>query len=248
LVIQDNDPTSPQLVSLTGTGSSYESFTPSTITFKPQLVNTNSTNTKVTFKYAGTGTLMLTSLVASSNYSINYTGLSSGNCSAQPLALTMGQSCTFNVAFNPGSTLGVIPGTVTANFTGDPNSVTQLIMNVSGTGTEVKITGSLAFGTVANPGMPIKSVTVTNEGTTTLTFSPAPTLSGTGAAEYAILPSNGTNSTCLAAGVMLTNLQHCTITVQFNPPVGSGTSFNADLNINDNGGASPQLVVITGKN
>jgi hypothetical protein len=248
LVIQDNDPTSPQLVSLTGTGSSYESFTPSTITFKPQLVSSNSANTKVTFKYAGTGTLTLTSLVASANYTLNVTGLSTPCNLSGSTMLATNATCLFNVVFNPGTTLGVIPGTITANFTGDPNGVMQLVMNVSGTGTEVKITGSLAFGTVANPGMPIKSVTITNEGTTTMTFSPAPTLTGTGAAEYAILPSNGTNSTCLAAGLMLGHAGTCTITVQFNPPVGSGTAYNADLNINDNGGGSPQLVVITGKN
>ena len=42
-------------------------------------------------------------------------------------------------------------------------------MNVTGTGTEVKITGSLAFGTVTSATKQL-SVTVTNEGTTTLTL------------------------------------------------------------------------------
>ena len=248
LVIQDNDPTSPQLVSLTGTGSSYESFTPSSITYKPQIINTPSTNTKVTFKYAGPSgmPLTLTSLAASTNYSINYTGLTSGNCSAQPLVLTMNQTCTFNVAFTPTS-LGVIPGTITANFTGDPNSVTQLVMNVSGTGTEVKITGSLAFGTVTGGTTLNKSVTITNEGTTLLTFT-APTITGTAAAQYAVLPNSGGNSTCLAAGLMLAQHGTCTITVQFSSPAGSAGAANpADLNINDNGGASPQVVVMSGK-
>ncbi len=249
LLIYDNDPTSPQLVALTGTGSSYESFTPSSIAYKPQIINTPSTNTKVTFKYGGSGTLMLTSLVASSNYSINYTGLSSGNCSAQPLALTMNQSCTFNVAFTPTS-LGVIPGTVTANFTGDPNSVTQLVMNVTGTGTEVKITGSLGFGTVTNPNVSTKSVTITNEGTTTLSFSSTPTITGTGAAAYTVLPySSPSTSTCLNGAVMLTHLQACTISVRFAPPgPNTGTSFPATLNIFDNDPTSPQTVAITGKN
>jgi len=224
------------------------SFTPSPIIFKPQIVNTASTNTKVTFKNVGAATLTLTSLTPSpSNYTINYTGLTTGNCSAQPLMLATNVTCTFNVAFNPGATLGVIAGTVTANFTGDPNGVTQEVLNVTGTGTEVKITGSLAFGTVANPSTSTKSVTITNEGTTTLTFT-APSLSGTGAAEYAIDPYSGTTSTCLNPSAMLTHGQTCTIAVTFNPPPGSGTSYNATLNINDNGGASPQTVAITGKN
>jgi NHL repeat len=250
LVIHDSDPTSPQLAALTGTGTSFESFTPSSITFKATVVNANSTNTKVTFKYTGTGNIMLTSLVASANFSINYTGLTSGNCSAQPLTLSTNQTCTFNAAFSPGTTLGVIAGTITANFSADPNGATQLVLPVTGTGTEVKITGTLAFGTVANPATSTRSVTITNEGTVTLTFSPAPTISGTGAAEYTILPYSASpaQSTCLNGSVMLTHLGSCTFSVQFTPPVGSGTSYPADLNINDNGGGSPQVVAISGKN
>jgi hypothetical protein len=184
-----------------------------------------------------------------SAYTINYTGLSSGNCSAQPLALTMNQTCTFNVAFKPTAT-GATPGTVTANFTGDPNSVTQLVMNVTGTGTEVKITGGLGFGTVMGGTTKDLSVTVTNEGTTTLSFSPAPTITGTGAAQYAILPYNATGpvSTCLNGTVMLTNGQHCTFTVQFTSPAGSaGAPNNATLSIFDNDPTSPQTVAATGK-
>jgi hypothetical protein len=124
-------------------------------------------------------------------------------------------------------------------------------MNVTGTGTEVKVTGSLAFGTILNPAVKVLSVTVTNEGTTPLSFSPAPTITGTGAAEYAVLPYNATGpvSTCLNGAVVLTNLQHCTFSVQFTPPSpNTGASFPATLNINDNGGNSPQTVAITGKN
>jgi len=249
LQIYDNDPTSPQLVAITGTGSSYESFTPSTVTFKAQQVNTTSTNTKITFKYGGTGTLTLTSLVPSpSNYTVNVTGISSGACNLSGNTLLMqNQTCLFNVAFNPGNTLGVIPGTVTANFTGDPNNVTQLQLPLTGTGTEVKITGSLAFGTVTPPATSTKVVTVTNEGTTTLTFT-APSITGTGASAYAVLPYMApSQSTCLNSA-MLTHLQTCTFSVQFTPPAGSGVSFPATLNINDNGGNSPQTVAITGKN
>ena len=246
LVIQDNDPTSPQLVALTGTGSSYESFTPTSITYKATVLNTPSANTKVTFKYAGTGTLMLTGLAASSNYSINYTGLTTGNCSAQPLALTTNQTCTFNVAFTPTST-GVIPGTITASFTGDPNGVTSLQLPLTGTGTAVKITGGLAFGLVSGGTTKNLSVTLTNEGTAAITFN-TPTITGTAAAQYAVLPSNGTNSTCLASGFMLAQTKTCTITVQFTSPAGmAGAANPADLNIFDSDPASPQVVVASGK-
>ncbi len=246
LVIQDSDPTSPQLVALTGSGSSYESFTPASITYKAQVINTASANTKVTFKYAGTGTLTLTSLVASSNYSINYTGITSGGCNTVT-SLATNATCTFNVAFTPTST-GPIPGTITANFTGDPNGVTSLQLPLTGTGTEVKITGSLAFGVVTGGMTKNLSVTVTNEGTTTLSFTSTPTMTGTASAQYAVLPFSGSNSTCLNGSVMLTMGQHCTITVQFTSPAGSaGAPNNATLNIFDNDPTSPQTVAATGK-
>jgi sugar lactone lactonase YvrE len=225
------------------------SFTPSTITFKAQMVNTNSTNTKVTFKNVGTPTLTFSSVVASpSNFTINYTGISSGGCNTAT-TLATNATCTFNVAFNPGSTLGAIPGTVTATFSGDPNGVTQLVMNVTGTGTEMKTAGSLAFGTLANPSTKILSVTVTNEGTTSATFS-APTITGTGAAEYSVVTYTAgppAYSTCLTGSVSLAQNGTCTISVQFTPPSGSGTSYAADLNINTSGGG-PLVVAISGKN
>src|SRR6202043_3518818 len=123
------------------------------------------------------------------------------------------QFCYFNVVFNPGTTLGVINGTVTANFTGDPNGVTQMPLNVSGTGTEVSLSpATLAFSTVATT--KTLSVTVKNVGTTTLTFSSAPTVTGTGAANFAVQPYSATTSTCLnPTPVMLTNGQSCTYTV-----------------------------------
>lgn len=246
LVIQDSDPTSPQLVALTGSGSSYESFTPASITYKAQVINTASANTKVTFKYAGTGTLTLTSLVASSNYSINYTGVTSGGCNTVT-SLATNATCTFNVAFTPTST-GPIPGTITANFTGDPNGVTSLQLPLTGTGTEVKITGSLAFGVVTGGMTKNLSVTVTNEGTTTLSFTSTPTMTGTASAQYAVLPFSGSNSTCLNGSPMLTMGQHCTITVQFTSPAGSaGAPNNATLSIFDNDPTSPQTVAATGK-
>jgi hypothetical protein len=192
---------------------------------------------------------MLTSLVPSpSNYTINYTGLTTGNCSVQPVTLVASATCTFNVAFNPGSTLGVINGTVTANFTGDPGGATQMALNVTGTGTEVSLSPTtLAFGTVATTAT--KSVIVKNVGTTTLTFSSAPTVTGTGAANFAVQPYNASpaTSTCLnPTPVMLTNGQTCTYTVTFTN-AGGTTSFTTYLNIFDNGGGSPQLEKMTAK-
>ena len=244
LIIHDSDPTNPQLVGLTGTGTSSESFTPASVTFtKDQTINVASTNTKVTFKYTGTGTLTLTSLVASTNYSINYTGITSGGCNTVT-SLATNATCTFNVAFTPTS-IGTITGTVTANFTGDPNGFTSQQLPLSGTGTEVTLSpASLAFGTVTT--IKTLSVTVKNMGATPLTFSSAPTITGTGAANFAVLPYNTpSTSTCLNGTVTLAQYGFCTYTVTFTGGVGT-TSLAADLNISDNGGGSPQVVAMTG--
>ena len=227
------------------TVTSYESFSPASYTFANQVIDKVSANTKVTFKYSGTGTLTLSSLVASTNYSVNTTGITSGACNLTGnTSLAANQTCAFNVAFTPTS-LGTITGTVTANFTGDPNGFTSAQLPLSGTGTEVTLSpASLAFGTVTTS--KTLSVTVKNVGTTTLIFSSTPTITGTGAANFAVLPysSSPATSTCLDGAALAQN-QTCTYTVRFTGGVGT-TSIAANLNIFDNGGGIPQVVKMTG--
>jgi hypothetical protein len=104
---------------------------------------------------------------------------------------------------------------------------------------------SLNFGTTTVAKQ--LSVTVTNVGTTGLTFS-SPTISGTGAAEFAVVPYNGTVSTCLQSGLNLGQNQSCKITVQFNPPPGSGTTYSSTMSVIDSDPASPQSVKLSGTN
>ena len=245
LIIHDNDPTNPQLVGLTGTGTSYETFTPASVTFKPQTINQISPNTKVTFKYTGSGTLTLTSLVASAHFGVQVLGITSGACNLTGnTSLSTNQTCTFNVSFSPGTTTGTITGTVTANFTGDPGGLTSQQLPLSGAGTEVALSpATMAFGTVATTGT--TQVTVVNRGTTPLTFTSAPTITGTGAAKFAVLPYNATGpvSTCLNGAVTLTQDQACTYGVMFTN-AGSTATATANLNIFDNGGGSPQSEVM----
>ncbi|HKM48947.1 MAG TPA: choice-of-anchor D domain-containing protein [Terriglobales bacterium] len=247
LVIHDNDPTNPQLVGLTGTGTSYEMFTPSSVTFKPQTINQISPDTTVTFKYTGSSTLTLTSLVASTHFGVEVLGITSGACNLTGnTLLSTNQSCSFHVFFSPGTTTGTITGTVTANFTGDPGGLTSQQLPLSGAGTQVQLSPTtMAFGTVATTGT--TQVTVVNRGTTPLNFTSAPTITGTGAAKFAVLPYNATGpvSTCLNGAVMLTQDQACTYGVVFTN-AGSTATATANLNIFDNGGGSPQWVAMNG--
>lgn len=242
LIIHDNDPTNPQIVSISGTGSSYESFTPASVAFKTQVAGTASKATKITFKYAGAGSITLSGLSASTSFGENTTGITTGAC-ASSTVLASGQTCFFNVTFNPStSTLGSVAGNVTVSFSTDPNGQTSAILPLTGTATEVSISpASLAFGTVSS-GTSTKSVTITNKGTLTLTFNGTPTITGTGSAQFTVLTGS---STCLNGTVTMTQNKTCTISVQFTS-TGTGKVYSETMSISDNGGASPQTVKITG--
>jgi sugar lactone lactonase YvrE len=232
LVVKSNDPASPLLLGYSGTGSSFESFTPASVTFPTTVLNIPSKATKVTFKYSGTGTLTLTGLVASANYSWNTTGVT-GPCTIGQTVTSTG--CSFNVVFTPTAT-GPIPGTVTASFTGDPNNST-LVLPLTGVGTEVVFSPtSLSFGNVAHGTAKSLPLTIKNvSGSNTLNVS-GTSFTGTFASVYSV-----TNNPCstVAPGAS------CVITVQF-APTAVGTGQKAVLNVVDDGGGSPQLVNVTG--
>jgi hypothetical protein len=234
-----------ETVNLKGTATNYELFTPVSVKFATQLVNTVSKNTKVTFKYTGTGTLTLNSLTPSANFAVNTTGISSGACNLSgTTSLAQFGSCAFNVAFSPTS-VGAINGNVTASFSGDPGGNTSVQLPLTGTATEVTfLPKALAFGTVAS-GMKNETLTVTNKGATALTFNGTPSVSGTGAGQFSVLPNTGGNSTCLS-GTPVAQNGTCTFTVRFTSTSG-GVSYSETMSISDNGGASPQTVKITAK-
>jgi hypothetical protein len=242
LVLKDSDPTSPQVVSITGTGTSYESFTPASVTFSTvELDGTTSKSTKIEFKYSGSGTLTMTGVTASAGFTVNTTGVSPPCNLTSNTAVTKTTPCYFNVAFAPGTAIGTVNGNATASFT-DPNDAnTSLQLPLTGTATEVSLSpATLAFGTVSS-GTKNETLTVTNKGATTLTFSGTPTVTGTGSAQFTVL---GT-STCLTLGSIGPS-GTCTFIVQFTSTGGS-ISYTNYLNIADNGGASPQLEKMTAK-
>jgi sugar lactone lactonase YvrE len=236
LVVNSNDPASPLLLGYSGTGSSFESFTPASVTFATTVLNTNSKASKVTFKYSGTGTLTLTSLVASASYSLNTTGITSGACNLSGnTVLSAGGSCAFNVVFTP-TAINTTNGTVTASFTGDPNNGT-LVLPLTGVGTEVTFTPvSLSFGNVVHGNTKSLNLTVKNVSASNTLHVTGTSFTGTYASVYSV-----TANTCGSVAPGTT----CTLTVQF-APTAVGTGQKAVLNVVDDGGGSPQLVNVTG--
>ncbi len=152
-------------------------------------------------------------------------------------------SCVIGVKFDP-QTIGAKSATlVITDSSGDPTSPQSVAAR--GTGTEVSLSPTtLAFGTVTT-GTKERSETVKNVGTTLLTFRDTPTITGAGADQFSVMPcASPSTSTCLNASVKLTQNQTCTFTVRFTS-TGDGVSYTNELNVSDNGGASPQMVKMT---
>ncbi len=108
-------------------------------------------------------------------------------------------------------------------------------MPLSGVATQVKLSAaSLPFGSVTVGQSKPLPVTLTNFGTTVVSIvSPGIVITGTAAADYS---QTNTCGSSVGAG------QNCTITVTFKPTkIGSRAAV---LNINDNGGPSPQKVTL----
>jgi hypothetical protein len=231
------------------TGVADESFTPTSETFPGYtLVGSSSQNEMVTFAYTGNGSLSLTKLQASTNFSWNKAGITSPSpCAPETTVLTpTNPSCAFNVAFVPGQTLGTVNGNVTATFTGDPNN-SSLQLPLEGTSSEVLLSPKmLAFGTVSI-GTKNLSVTVTNKGTTPLQFSGTPTI--TGSSQFTLVAYNAgppVYSSCLNGTVILDQNGTCTFTVEFTHDNDSN-SLSGTLTISDNDPTSPQVVNMTAK-
>jgi phospholipase C len=120
LVVNTNDPASPQNVLLQGI-STEVLLKPKALNFGTQAVGTTSNPQTVTLTNTGTNTLSFASIVASMNYA------ETDNCLG---GVGGGGQCTINITFTP-STTGSLPGTLTIV---DNDSTSPQIINLSGTG------------------------------------------------------------------------------------------------------------------
>jgi phospholipase C len=121
LIIADNDPSTPQTVRLTGTGTAV-SLSTTKMNFGNQTINTTSAPEPVTIKISGVNAVNLGAITASSNYS------ATNSCGS---SIVGGGSCKIEVTFTP-TTTGSLPGTLTIN---DADLSSPQIVTLSGTGT-----------------------------------------------------------------------------------------------------------------
>jgi probable HAF family extracellular repeat protein len=228
VTITDNASGSPQAIALSGTGvvsGSNATLAPTSLTFATQPLGTTSSAETVTLSNSGTATFNITS--------ISFTGADPGDFAQTNTcgsSVAAGASCTISVTFTPEA---INTRTASLSVSDDAPGSPQTV-SLSGTGTEVKLVpSSLLFICEQrhNCPPPAGTVTLTNVGSTTLGIT---TVRITGS----FYQTNTCENSSLGSG------DSCTITVTF---TGSECFLSKGaVSISDNGGASPQQVILSG--
>jgi hypothetical protein len=225
LNVNDSALGSPQTVSLSGYGiQSSITLSPTQLAFPTLLVGTASQPQTVSVRARGNVYVNISSI------STSWPPFSqTNNC---PPSMSPGRTCEIQVTFTPNQK-GVATGTlyVYDDAPGSPQTA-----SLSGTGTIVKLSASsVNFGNqpvgTTSPGAPVK---LTNVGTVTLNISGI-NFTGNNPGDFA--QTNNCGGSVPAGG-------NCTITVTFTPQATGSRS--ATMNINDDGGGSPQTVALSG--
>jgi hypothetical protein len=243
LTFTDADPTSPQVVTLTGTG-----IEPPTATLLPAAMHFGTVSVGTT-SAASTSTLTDTSTTTPLNItSMTLTGANPGDfqitkASTCPNSGTINPlaTCLITVTFTPGA-IGSRSATLTVND--NTKSGTQTI-GLSGTGqaavpTATLLPSSLNFGSVTDGSTSsAKTSTLTDTSTTIALKITGTTITGANASDFKITSA----STCPKSGT-INPLATCTIFVTFTP--GATGSRSATLTVNDNASGGQQTVALSG--
>jgi len=225
LTVTHSASTSPQSVSLSGTGTNPVTLAPSPLAFGNVAQGTTSPNKTETLTNLQSGPLTISSIGVTGNFL--QTG---GTCALSPATLAAGGSCTILIAFAP-TALGAVAGTLTVS---DDAPISPQTANLTGTGIVAVTlsTTSLGFGNVvAGNTSASQSVSLTNHKTSALNFT---SIAATG--DFAI--ASNTCGTSIAAGAT------CTVGITFSPTaIGAraGTLTYTDDAVN-----SPQTVSLAG--
>jgi len=243
LTFTDADATSPQIVSLTGTGTSPPTATllPSTLKFGS--VTVGETSAALTSTLTNTSTsvpLNISSMVLSGSNPGDFKIASASTCpksgTVNPLA-----TCLISVTFTPGAS-GARSATLTVND--NTKSGTQTI-SLSGTGaaavpTATLLPKSLNFGSITQ-GTTSSALTstLTDTSATVALSITSRTLTGANPGDFKIT----TASTCPKSG-SINPLATCLISVTFTP--GATGSRSATLTVNDNAAGGTQTITLSG--
>jgi phospholipase C len=230
LTVTDSDPTSPQVISLTGNGSQVN-LTPPYPGLDYQTVTFGSTLTEPVVMINVSSTPVTISGVGFVGYAAQDFSQST-TCSG---TIPPGGTCQWNVSFTPTPKDYAFDGVEHGNLViqdsalGSPHA-----MRLSGTGTAIKLSplsqldfGNQEVGTTSAP-MVLK---VKNTGKSVITVG-----SIVAVGDYSV--QNSTCGTSIAPGVT------CQVSVTFTPQI-SGAD-NGVLNLNDNDTTAPQRLLLEG--
>jgi hypothetical protein len=201
------------------------SFSPSTLKFPRQTVGTTSAATPVTVTDVFPSGVTVTSVKTSGDFT------QTNNCTS----LTAAATCTVNVTFAP-TQAGTRKGDLTVVYNA-PESPQKVSLSGAATDIELSTTrlnlGSKPVGATGRG----KEVTVHNVGSAVVNFTGSGiVLAGADPGDFMIV-----GNTC---GPSLASGAGCAVVIEFNPSaIGTRT---ATLHFNDDGGASPQTVALTG--
>ncbi|MGD0360889.1 MAG: choice-of-anchor D domain-containing protein [Bryobacteraceae bacterium] len=231
LSINDSDPTSPQLAGMTGTGTSNVSFAPAAAVFPAQAIGTASISTRIVLTNKSGAAITLGNPAASVTGPFLTT--SSTTCT-KGKAIANNGTCLIYVEFMP-TAAGYATGTLSV---ADTDTTSPQTVALSGMGTGIEFSPSpLNFGSVTVGTQATATVTITNVGLHTITF--------TGAALTGAIPTDFmTNVGEPPCGGSLLPAGTCMFTVYFTPSVVGNES--ATLQLFDNSAASPQGLSLTG--
>lgn len=191
---------SPQLISLSGTGSGGGTapltFSPTTLTFAAQAVGTTSPAKTLTVKNSSASSVTLNSIATSGDFSA--VGSGAKPCTAS-LNLNAGATCTLSITFSPAlGASGAINGAVVIT---DNASIGQQVLDAKGT-TALPLTFAPATLTFAAQTVATTSAAQTVTLSNNLTTAVSPTITGSG--DYAAAPGGATpcTSTLAAKGAL----------------------------------------------
>ena len=199
LTIDSNDPSSPQIVALSGTGiAPAVSLTSTSLTFVAQLVGTTGDSQIVTLTNTGSASLNFSSIVASGDFA------QTNDCGTSVAAAA---SCTITVSFTPTGD-GIRTGELILS-SNDPNSPQSILLTGEGIGVVSDLTlsaSSLTFGDqLCTTTSSAQHVTLTNTGDAVINISS--------------IFASGECTVTNDCGASVAAAASCTITVSFTPKV-----------------------------
>ncbi|HEX8926482.1 MAG TPA: choice-of-anchor D domain-containing protein [Terriglobales bacterium] len=210
---------------MTGTGSApVATFSPTTLTFATQDLNTTSAAQTVTLTNTGTVSMSLSYIKTSGDFA------QTNNCG---VSLAINASCTINVTFTP-----TLSGARTGNL--------QVADNAAGSPQQISLTGTGAGTTAPAVSLSSSSLTFSSQQVNTTSSAQTVTVTNTGTASLSLtsISATGDYTQTNNCGSSLAAGANCAVNVSFKPTA-TGTRTGT-LSIADNATGSPQQVSLTG--